>query len=146
MQFSSLPLSSDWSIKTTEDTEDAEEDPERWIIFRVDLFKQLPRSEAFLVGRRQSRHLMSEIRRVLMNVWDPIGVKEIANAQDEYDSYIGGIYHLLRIGASDERIQEHLWLLVTETMGLSGARKGDMAETVRALRQINLSKTTEPGV
>jgi hypothetical protein len=98
-----------------------------------------------LIDRRRSRRVMSEIRRVLMHVWDPIGIKEVANAQDEYDSYIGGIYHLLRSGASDERIQEHLWLLVTGTMGLSGARKGDMAETVRALRQIKLSETTEPG-
>jgi hypothetical protein len=92
-----------------------------------------------LVDRRQSRRVVSEIRDVLMQVWDPIGVKGAANAPDEYDSYIGGIYNLLRGGASDERIQEHLWLLVTETMRLSGARKSEMVDTVRALRQIKLS-------
>lgn len=33
-----------------------------------------------------------------MDVWDPIGVKDEPNAQDEYDSYLGGVYELLVSG------------------------------------------------
>jgi hypothetical protein len=36
-----------------------------------------------------------------MDVWDPIGVKDEPNAQDEYDGYLG-VYELLVSGASDE--------------------------------------------
>jgi hypothetical protein len=39
-------------------------------------------------------------------------------AQNEYDSYIGGIYHLLRTGASASCIAERLWWIETELMGL----------------------------
>ena len=33
-----------------------------------------------------------------MDVWDPIGVKDEPNAQDEYDGYLGGVYELLVSG------------------------------------------------
>ena len=72
-----------------------------------------------------------------MQVWDPIGIKDEPNAQDEYDSYIGGVYELLVTGALDERISEHLLSIVTERMGLP-AGKNDMRETVSALRQIQI--------
>lgn len=78
-----------------------------------------------------------EIRRVLMQVWDPIGVKHEPNAQDEYDSYVGGIFDLLAGGVSDDGISDHLWNIVTERMGLP-AKKEDMKETIVALRQIQL--------
>ena len=66
-----------------------------------------------------------------MDVWDPIGIKNEANAQDEYDGYLGGVYELLVSGASDESIEDHLWRIVTERMGLT-AKKSDMANTVKA--------------
>ncbi len=72
-----------------------------------------------------------------MDVWDPIGVKDEPNAQDEYDGYLGGVYKLLVTGASDETIEDHLWRIVTERMWLS-AKKSDMTDTVKALRQIPL--------
>jgi hypothetical protein len=74
-----------------------------------------------------------------MDIWDPIGVKSEPKAQDEYDGYLGGVYELLVSGASDEHIEDHLWRIVTERMEL-GAKKSDMAETVKALRQIPLPK------
>jgi hypothetical protein len=69
-----------------------------------------------------------------------IGIKHEPNAQDEYDSYVGGVYLLMASGASDEQIADHLWRIVTKQMGLSAARKADMADTVKALRDIKLSK------
>jgi len=55
--------------------------------------------------------LLVEIRRVLLNVWDPIGIRDEENAKDEYDSYIGDVFRLLVSGASDEAMQDHLFLL-----------------------------------
>jgi hypothetical protein len=92
-----------------------------------------------VIDKYESRRIRVDIRHVLMGVWDPIGVKDEPNAQDEYDGYLGGVYKLLVSGASDERIEEHLWQIVTEQMGLD-AKKADMADTVKALRNIKLSK------
>ncbi len=91
-----------------------------------------------MIEKYESRRIRVEIRHVLMDVWDPIGIKDEPNAQDEYDSYLGGVYELLTNGASDERIQEQLWWIVTERMGLSAAKQTDMAQAVKALRRIAL--------
>jgi hypothetical protein len=90
-----------------------------------------------MIEKYESRRIRVAIRHVLMDVWDPIGVKDEPNAQDEYDGYLGGVYELLVTGASDESIEDHLWRIVTERMELS-AKKSDMADTVKALRQIPL--------
>ena len=73
-------------------------------------------------------------------VWDPIGVKDEPNAQDEYNGYRGGVYSLPASSASDERIEGHLWQIVIAQMGVSGANQAAMADTVKALRDIRLSK------
>jgi hypothetical protein len=93
------------------------------------------------IDKAESRSIRVQIRHVLLEVWDPIGVKDEPNAQDEYDGYLGGVYQLLVEGASDDSIADHLWRIVTENMGLEAAKKSDMAETVQALRQIPLPVT-----
>ena len=35
------------------------------------------------------------IRHVLLHEWDPIGVSQFSEAQDEYDAYVGAIYKLV---------------------------------------------------
>ncbi len=91
------------------------------------------------------RNAKAAIRRVLMDVWDPIEIRDGPGAQNEYDSYLEGINDLLVGGASDDSIEEHLWRIVAETMGLDAAKKSDMTETVKALRQIPLSTNpTQP--
>jgi hypothetical protein len=90
-----------------------------------------------MIEKYESRRIRVAIRHVLMDVWDPIGVKGEPNAQDEYDDYLGGVYELLVSGAPDESIEDHLLRIVTERMKLT-AKKADMANTVKALRQIPL--------
>lgn len=46
----------------------------------------------------------AQIRRVLMSVWDPIGIDGIPQAADEYDSYIPKIHKLLISRATVEEI------------------------------------------
>jgi hypothetical protein len=96
-----------------------------------------------VIDKYESRRIRVEIRHVLMDVWDPIGVKGEPNAADEYDGYLGGVYERLTDGASDERIEDHLWQIVTDRMGLPAAKKSDMTATVKALRQIQLPPDSE---
>ena len=62
--------------------------------------------------------LESSIRTILMDEWDPIGVRGVAEAQDEYDDYLAAIAGLLREGADADRIASHLQL-VESGMGLA---------------------------
>jgi hypothetical protein len=63
------------------------------------------------------------IQQVLLKEWDPIGVSEIKEAQDEYDAYVGSIYKMLIARKSRAEIFDYLWWLETEYMGLIGNRQ-----------------------
>jgi hypothetical protein len=71
---------------------------------------------------RRAAEIRERIRQVLLREWDPIGVGDIPEAQDEYDSYVGGIYRLLASGASEYQIIDRLYNLETVSMGLPGDR------------------------
>ncbi len=48
-------------------------------------------------NKYQSRENRAEVREVLMREWDPIGVRDCADAQDEYDAYVGKVYVMLTL-------------------------------------------------
>ncbi len=89
-----------------------------------------------MIENNESPQIRAAIRLVLIAVWDPIGIQDEPNAQNEYDSYLDGVYELLVSGASDSDIEDHLWRIVSDSMGLDAAKKSDMTDTVKALRQI----------
>lgn len=64
-----------------------------------------------------------ELRRLLMEHWDPIGVKDAPEAASEYDGYRAGVMQLLRSAASDEEIAEHLSQVEQERMGFRTTRE-----------------------
>jgi hypothetical protein len=94
-----------------------------------------------MVSRSESRRIVDEIRSVLLNVWDPIGVAEIPQCADEYDCCIGGAYSLLSKGASDSAIAEYLWRQANHHMGL-GVSLESTKPTVEALRKITLQASS----
>jgi hypothetical protein len=88
-----------------------------------------------MIDKATSRRIRAQIRQVLLDVWDPIGIKEEPRAQDEYDSYLGEVLGLLSRGATDEELSSRLLYFVNDRMGLT-ARTEDMVPTIRALRAI----------
>jgi hypothetical protein len=90
------------------------------------------------VDKAEPRSIRSQIRRVLLDVWDPIGVRDEPNAQDEYDMYIGDIFDLLKRDASDEEIAKYLHWVAHDRMGFDRAQIRQMDETVAALKLIPL--------
>ena len=58
------------------------------------------------------------VRKLLMERWDPIGVGDMPEAADEYDSYVGTVGRMLREGATPEELSAYLTQVRTETMGL----------------------------
>ena len=61
---------------------------------------------------------LEEIKRVLLNEWDPIGVSNVPEAVDEYDSYALQVFTALQSGASAASISDFLEWVVTDRMGL----------------------------
>jgi len=92
-----------------------------------------------MIDKYQSRSIRAKVREVFLNTWDPIGIADEPNAQNEYDNYIGPIYDLLVSKADDAALVEYLYWAVYENMGFDAATKEDMRDTVSALRKIDLS-------
>jgi hypothetical protein len=82
----------------------------------------------------------SELRMLLMTYWDPIGVNGIAEASDEYDTYLGPLAKKLREGADARGICEYLSEAQTERMGLSTTpdRLADVGERVASWYSVEM--------
>lgn len=67
----------------------------------------------------QQPELMQDyIAKVLLQEWDPIGIREYPEAQDEYDSYVEGVLRLLETDAPDKALIDHLLEIETDTIGV----------------------------
>src|SRR5712691_11246513 len=70
-------------------------------------------------NKYQSRENRAKVREVLMEEWDPIGVRDAPQAQDEYDSYVGRVYvMLMNERATREAIAAYLFDIAADHMGL----------------------------
>ena len=70
-------------------------------------------------NKYQSRESRASIRKVLMEAWDPIGVHNAPEAQDEYDAYVSKAYVMLMDEkASEQAIAAYLYDIATSHMGL----------------------------
>jgi hypothetical protein len=74
----------------------------------------------------------SDLRSLLMDCWDPIGVTETPEAKDEYDGYAGQLGTMLRNGADARAVAEYLSEVQTDRMGLpaSSDELGDVGDRV----------------
>jgi hypothetical protein len=70
----------------------------------------------------RARRYHDGIRGILLREWDPIGVADIAEAQDEYDSYVSKIHGMLIRHEPRHKLVDHLWWIETQNMGLAGNR------------------------
>jgi hypothetical protein len=83
------------------------------------------------LNRAQRMH--AEIRKALLEEWDPIGVKDIPEAKNEYDGYVPKIYKMLIQRKTTEEIFDYLWWVENEYMGLTGNRQATMAFAERLM-------------
>lgn len=91
------------------------------------------------IDKPESRRIRALIHQVLLEVWDPIGIKDEPNAQNEYDGYIGKVYDLLVCHADDSQLIDYLYWATHDNMGFDAATKSDMKDTVEALKKIPLA-------
>ena len=62
---------------------------------------------------------LREIQHILLQQWDPIGVRSSPAAESEYDSYAVPIYSFLRQQPSERELVDHLYQIETKRMGLT---------------------------
>ncbi len=85
-----------------------------------------------------SQSLHDAIHQILLKDWDPIGVQEWPETQDEYDSYIGGVYRLLAAGATEQQIVDHLDRIESQKMLLPRDDKSTLIPVARKLRALDV--------
>ena len=85
----------------------------------------------------RARDIQESIRRVLLRDWDPIGVKDVPEAQDEYDGYVGSVYRLLAQGAGREAIAQYLAAVERDSMGIS-TKEEELLTVASRLTQLSV--------
>jgi hypothetical protein len=88
---------------------------------------------------KRGRAVHESIRQVLLRDWDPIGVNDVPEAQDEYDSYVGGVYRMLASACSEDEIIDHLWRIESHNMGLLTADRESLRPVATKLMNLNTS-------
>ena len=64
--------------------------------------------------------LYDTVRQVLIEDWDPIGIRDVPQARDEYDGYAATIVRMLAGGASLAELSDRLVEFEVDSMGLKG--------------------------
>ncbi len=92
------------------------------------------------------REAHAVIKRIFLMEWDPIGISEFPEAQNEYDAYVSEAYRLLARRAGVHEMFEYLWWLETTHMGLYGDRQRTekIAERLVGLISEGVLPGTEP--
>ena len=60
---------------------------------------------------------------IMFYLWDPIGVRNIPAARDEYQSYLPKLFKMIVADAKDHEIAEYLFKLEASSMGMSGNKE-----------------------
>lgn len=72
---------------------------------------------------QEHKLLYKAIDDILWNDWDPIGVNDIDEVRDEYQSYTPHIFSLVIHGADKIKLTKHLYEIETANMGMLGNLK-----------------------
>jgi hypothetical protein len=92
-----------------------------------------------------SRCLYDRVRHMILHEWDPIGIQGYVDwPQEEYDSYVPDVCHLVLSGASFEDVFAYLSSLETQHMGLPGDRQRT-EQFARRVIEIGEEVTRGPG-
>jgi hypothetical protein len=84
--------------------------------------------------KKKAKELLARVREALMREWDPIGVSDEPNAQDEYDRYAMRMCSRLLDAASTEaEIAVYLAHIEGAWMGLHPPKRAAIDRTVDAL-------------
>jgi hypothetical protein len=84
----------------------------------------------------QLKKLRERVGDILLAEWDPIGIRDVPNIKDEYNSYVSAIINMILSNQSEADLSEYLLKIETNEMGLKGEklRAQRVAGTLRELK------------
>jgi hypothetical protein len=66
------------------------------------------------------KKLYEQVRQAVYERWDPIGISAFSDEMTEYEGYIPSLCNMLEQQPNIEQIFEYLWVIETQSIGLSG--------------------------
>jgi len=81
--------------------------------------------------------IQNSIRKILFEDWNPIGIND-DGPEDEYDSYIGGVYRILASQGSEDDLINYLYEMEIEKMGVPEHNKNLTREVAKKLLNVNV--------
>lgn len=90
--------------------------------------------------KQQIDNALSDVCRILLDVWDPLGVNDYPEAHDEYDSYAPAIVGMLVRGATEADLVHHLRAIETENMGLSYLGEQRLINAAKVLLAVDVQR------
>jgi hypothetical protein len=73
------------------------------------------------------------LRKLLLDEWDPIGIRRLHGPEDEYDIYLGEILHLLDTNATADELADFLRTVEIGRMGLSQKHTPDRTPVAKSI-------------
>lgn len=85
----------------------------------------------------QEKKLYRQTDEVLHYMWDPIGVRGIAQTRDEYHSYLAKVFSMLIEDVESKVIAEYLENIDSKSMGLNPDKENALhiAQTLLGMRE-----------
>jgi len=92
--------------------------------------------------KERALEIKNSIRRILFYDWDPIGISNDVDIDDEYDRYIAPVYRMLVENRSEDELVKFLFQLERDSMGLSSKSPERLRPVARKLLglYVNLDK------
>jgi len=85
----------------------------------------------------QFNKLYERVSAILLGEWDPIGIRDVPNAGDEYSSYATPIAKMIIARKSTFDLSNYLFRIEIDEMGLNGdkGRARSVAEKLKQLEE-----------
>lgn len=97
-------------------------------------------------ARRHAKHLISQVRGVLLDEWDPLCVGDNPNLADEYDCVLGKIFATLQPAPSVAAVAKLLAELEADHFGLPGAQTEPRVQAANSLVRLRNESSSWPSV
>ena len=93
--------------------------------------------------KERALKIKDSIRQVLFYDWDPIGINDLTNIDDEYDAYIGPVYRMLIEKCSEDDLVKYLFQLERDSMGMISKSSERLRPVAQKLMGLNVNLNRE---
>ena len=91
-----------------------------------------------MTRKERALAVQDAIRRILVFDWDPIGISEPGELNDEYDAYIARVYRILVGSPSEDAIVKRLHQFERDAMGLPGTDHARLRLVAKKLLELDV--------